>query len=87
MITTITDLLKRETTHNDPHEAVELSFLLRDIEFCLQTRTITEQQYVELMVDVERLKKIIALKENLELNQLIHDAILGLIELAKAVKL
>jgi hypothetical protein len=39
------------------------------------------------MVDVETLKNIIALKNNLELNKMIHDAVVGLIELAKMVKL
>jgi hypothetical protein len=39
------------------------------------------------MADVERLKHIIMLRNNLELNELIHDAVLGLIEMAKLVKL
>ena len=68
-------------------DVTELSVLLSDIENALLAKTITEHDYADLMVDVERLKKIIALRKNLELNQLIHDAVLGLIELAKAVKL
>lgn len=81
-ITAITDLLNRQ----DSEEVMEISILLCDIERSLECKAITEQEYVALMVDVERLKKIIALKKNLELNQLIHDAVVGIIELAKMVK-
>lgn len=81
-ISAITDLLNRQ----DSEEVMEISILLCDIERSLDCKAITEQEYIALMVDVERLKKIIALKENLELNQLIHDAVVGIIELAKMVK-
>lgn len=81
-IQAITDLLERQ----DTPEVIELSILLCDIEGSLNAKTITEQEYIALMVDVERLKKIITLKENLELNKMIHDAVVGLIELAKMVK-
>ncbi len=82
MIQAITDLLNRQ----DTPEVIELSILLTDIEGSLEGGTITQHEYVELMVDVEHLKKIIALKENLELNKLIHDAVVGIIQLAKLVK-
>jgi hypothetical protein len=81
-IQAITDLLERQ----DSEEVIELSILFCDIERSLDCKAITEQEYIALMVDVERLKKIIALKENLELNKLIHDAVVGIIELAKLVK-
>lgn len=70
---------------DDPH-VHELTCMLSDIAGALDKKTITQQEYVELMVDVERLRTIIALKENLELNKLIHDAVVGIIEIAKAVK-
>lgn len=82
MIPAITDLMNRQ----DSNEVMELSILLCDIEGSLEGGTITQHEYVELMVDVEALKKIIALKNNLELNKMIHDAVVGIIELAKMVK-
>jgi hypothetical protein len=81
-IPAITDLLNRQ----DSEEVMEISILLCDIERSLDCKTITQQEYADLMIDVERLRTIIALKKNLELNQLIHDAVVGLIELAKMVK-
>lgn len=85
MIDAITKLLDRQ----DTPEVVELSNILALIEDGLRTTfdPISQQEYVELMADVERLKKIIELKGNLELNQMIHDAVIGIIELAKMVKL
>ena len=83
MIQAITDLLERQ----DSPEVLELSILLNDIEGSLNGGTITQHEYAELMVDVETLENIIALKNNLELNKMIHDAVVGLIELAKMVKL
>jgi hypothetical protein len=81
-IAAITELMKRQ----DSEEVMQLSLLLNEIEGSLNAKTITEQEYVELMVDADRLWKIIGLKNKLELNQMIHDAILGIVQLAKLVK-
>ena len=83
MIQAISDLMARK----DSEEVMEISLFLNEVEQALTGGTITQQEYAELMIDIEALKKIIALKNNLELNQLIHKAVLGLIELAKLVKL
>lgn len=85
MIEAITNLMNRQ----DSEEVVELSILLDEIENALNSKTLplTQQEYADLMIDVERLKKIIELKNNLELNKMIHDAVMGIIELAKMVKL
>jgi hypothetical protein len=82
-IEAVTQLLNRQ----DSEEVMELSILLNDIEQMMRVKALSEQEYANLMIDVERLRKIIELKENLELNQLIHEAILGLVELAKLIKL
>lgn len=85
MIKAITELLgflgipNKETVN-------ELALLMNDIEVALLSRTITEQEYVGLMEDVERLRKIIAAMGEARLNQTINEAIKGLIELAKTVK-
>jgi hypothetical protein len=81
-IPAITDLLNRQ----DSEEVMEISILLCDIERSLDCKALIQQEYADLMVDVERLRVIIALKKNLELNQMIHDAVVGIIELAKLVK-
>jgi hypothetical protein len=60
--------------------------LLVGIEMALKEGDITQDEYIDVMIDVERLKKIITLKEDLELNKLIHDAVVAIIELAKMVK-
>jgi hypothetical protein len=81
----LTKLLNRE----DSPEVIRLADILALIHDGMDPNgfdPISQQEYVELMVDVERLKAIIALKKDLELNQLIHDAVTGIIELAKLVK-
>lgn len=81
-ISPITDLLNRQ----DSQEVIEVSILLAEIEASLELKTLTDAEYADLMADVERLRTIIELKGDLELNQKIHDALVGLIALAKAVK-
>jgi len=71
--------------NTDPH-VVSISLLIEGVAKGLKDKTISESEYADLMADVEVLKKIIALKNNLELNKAIHDAVVGLIELAKLVK-
>jgi hypothetical protein len=78
-------LIAHPVFQEDKH-VQELTELLVGIEGALIEKSITEIQYVELMVDVERFRTIIALKNNLELNRMIHDAVVKLIELAKLVK-
>lgn len=82
MIHAITELLGMPD-----HESVkELSLLMNDIEVALKTKTITQQEYVSLMEDVERLRKITSAMGEAKLNQTINEAVRGLIELAKTVK-
>lgn len=83
MIYAITQLLG--LTSRGPVQ--EISLLMNDIEIALKDRTITEQEYVSLMEDADRLKQIIVLMGDMELNQKINEAIKGLVELAKVVKL
>jgi len=77
----------QELLLHDDEQVRTIGILLAEVEECLKSKQITEQDYVDIMADVERLRTIIALKKNLELNQLIHDAVVGIIELAKMVKL
>jgi len=77
----------QELLLHDDEQVRTIGILLAEVEESLKTQQITEQDYVDIMADVERLKTIIALKKNLELNQMIHDAVVGIIELAKMVKL
>lgn len=71
--------------YNDVH-VTELTSLIEAIEEALTDKTISEPQFADLMVDVERLRKIIQEAEDLALNQVIHDSVMGLIALAKALK-
>lgn len=64
----------------------ELALLLSDIHKALTDFQLTEQEYVGLMGDVERLKMIIKLSQTQELNLIVNQAIFGIIELAKTVK-
>lgn len=77
--------IKELLTHPDAR-VKELAELLADIGEALQQKTITEQEYVSLMVDTERLREVIGLAEDLDLNIKINEAIKGVIELAKLVK-
>lgn len=64
----------------------ELTDLLANISEGLKEKKITEQEYVELMADVERLRQVIALAEDLALNIRINETIKGIIELAKMIR-
>lgn len=63
----------------------ELASLLADIEKALASKSITEQEYVQLMIDVERLRAVIYASDNARITIMVHDAIRGLIQLAKTV--
>lgn len=63
----------------------ELGVLLADIEKALIAKEITEQEYVQLMVDVERLRTTIMVADNARIDIIVHQAIRGIIELAKMV--
>lgn len=83
MIPAITNLLG--LTHTDP-ALTALTGLLVDIETSLTHKTITPQEYVDLMIEVDRLKTVIECANDLELRATIHAAIQGLIALAKTAK-
>lgn len=74
-------LLKHENIR-----ARELGYLLSEISIALTDKTITEQEYVTLMIDTERLKKVIELSEDQELKLKVNAAFKVVIELAKLVK-
>lgn len=78
--TLITELLLEKDK-----DVQELAQILADIETALATQSITEQEYVSLMVDVERLRVVIYASDNARLCIMVHNAIRGVIELAKAV--
>jgi hypothetical protein len=63
----------------------ELALLLSDIEVALIDKSITEQEYVALMVDVERLRSVIKKTGRAEWNQLIHQSVTEIINLAAKV--
>jgi hypothetical protein len=63
----------------------ELALLLSDIEKALASKEITEQEYVNLMVDVERLREVILTAADMRIDILVHQAIRGVIQLAKTV--
>lgn len=64
----------------------EVAQLLSDIETALVDKKLTEQEYVSLMVDVERLRAIIILSDNVRVNIALNQAIQGIIELAKMIQ-
>lgn len=64
----------------------EVAQLLSDIETALVDKKLTEQEYVSLMVDVERLRAIIILADNVRVNVALNQAIQGIIELAKMIQ-
>ena len=78
----IQEAVKKLQSYNDPH-VKELSLLMADIEFALNNKGISQTEYVDLMVDVERLRTIIQEAQDLALDQIIHEAIEGLIMLAE----
>jgi len=53
----------------------------------LERGTITKAEYAVLMTDVDYLRQAIAAKNQVELNQKIHDAVVALVELAKMAKI
>lgn len=67
-------------------QVLEVARLLADIETALVDKKLTEQEYVSLMVDVERLRAIIALSDNVRVNIALNQAIKGIIELAKMIQ-
>jgi hypothetical protein len=63
----------------------ELAMLLADIEKALVSKEITEQEYVQLQIDVERLRAVTMLANDARIDIMVHEAIRGLIQLAKTV--
>ncbi len=79
-------MILKELLTNDSESVKELANLLVDIGEALQEKKITEQEYVSMMVDVERLRQVIKLTEDLAIDIKINEAIEGIIEIAKAIK-
>jgi len=65
----------------------ELGELLNTIASALDQKKITEQEYVTLMIDAERLKEVMDLSEDLELRLKINAAFKVVIQIAKMVNL
>ena len=84
MIYEITELLG--LTDASP-QLKELALLFNDVETALLNKAITTQEYVGLMEDIERLRQIIAVTAELELNIKINTAVKGLITLAQSAKI
>ena len=63
----------------------ELALLLADIEKALVSKQISEQEYVQLMVDVERLRTVVLEAADMRIDIMVHQAIRGVIQLAMAV--
>lgn len=78
-------ILDKLLMHLEP-EVPELAQLLVDIKCALEEQRITEQEYVSLMVDVERLRLIVKKMQSLEVDILVNEAIKAVIELAKMAK-
>jgi hypothetical protein len=74
------------SAYNHDIHVMDMKALIEDIQKGVRDKTLSEAEYAELMSDVEAMKKIIELKNDLELNEKIHDAVVALIELAKLVK-
>jgi hypothetical protein len=72
------------TSHDT--SAQDLGYLLSDIETALKSKALTQQEYVILMGDVERLRLIVKSSNNLQLDQAAHEAIVGVISLASLLK-
>lgn len=81
MIELITQLM----SYNDPH-VKELATLIEDIEHALKNKLVSQTEYVDLMVDAERLRMVIQEAQDATLDKLVHQAIEGLITLAEAMK-
>ena len=67
-------------------QVLEVATLLAAIETALVEKKLTEQEYVSLMVDVERLRAIIILADNTRINITLNQAIKSIIELAKLIQ-
>jgi hypothetical protein len=78
--------LEQLLQYGDP-QVTEFAQLLKDIKSALDEKKLTQQEYVSLMVDAERLKDIIALMERQALNVKINDAIKIIVEIAKAANI
>jgi len=65
----------------------ELGELLNTIASALDQKKITEQEYVTLMIDAERLEEVMDLSEDLELRLKINAAFKVVIQIAKMVNL
>lgn len=63
----------------------EVAQLILDVEKALTERTITKEEFHSLLFDIERLQEVIAESDNARVDIMLHRAVMGLIELAKAV--
>jgi hypothetical protein len=83
MTTAITNFLG--LTHTDASVRA-CQDLVREVEQALTAQTITTEEYVSLMIELERLEHIIQISGQIELTTAVHEALLGLIALAKTAK-
>jgi hypothetical protein len=81
MIELITQLM----SYNNPH-VKELAVLIEDIEYAIKNKLVSQTEYVDLMVDAERLRMVIQGAQDAALDKLVHQAIEGLITLAETMK-
>lgn len=81
----IQEAVRKLMSYDNAH-VKELARLIDAIEEELTANRISQTEYVDLMVDVERLRMIIQEAQDLALDQLIHEAIEGLIHLAEMAK-
>jgi len=70
---------------DDSAQVREVAQLIIDLEKALQDRTISRQEYNSLMFDIERLRLVISLSNDARVDIIIHQAVEGLVALAKAV--
>lgn len=70
---------------DDSPQIREVAQLIIDLDKALQDRTITRPEYNSLMFDIERLRLVISQANNFRADIIIHQAVEGLLTLAKAI--
>ena len=73
-----------EFNHDPKVKAIEV--VINTIAEAFEKKTITKEEYASLMRDVDYLRLAVSAKNQVELNQKIHDAVVMLVELAKMAK-
>lgn len=70
---------------DDSPQIREVAQLIIDLDNALQDRTITRPEYNSLLFDIERLRLVISQAHNIRAEIIIHQAVEGLLTLAKAI--